>query len=200
MLQVCSASLAWPHLLRWFPIESWPMNSFRIQIYYPILKKRVRRMAAKARWGKASNSPGTMAIVIAVAIGADAGVVCAVVTGIVDIGGAAAAGGPIGSGLRSGDQLPAALKTSPLAAGRRGRTCMEPLFEPVVQTLRLDSKEAPMLKWAVIFFLISIVAGALGFSGGAQGAAGIAKILFVLFLILAIVFLVLLFAGIAVVS
>jgi uncharacterized membrane protein YtjA (UPF0391 family) len=36
-----------------------------------------------------------------------------------------------------------------------------------------------MLKWALIFFIISIVAGALGFTGIARGAAGIAKILFV---------------------
>jgi uncharacterized membrane protein YtjA (UPF0391 family) len=57
-----------------------------------------------------------------------------------------------------------------------------------------------MLKWAIIFFIISIIAGALGFSGVARGAASIAKLLFGLFLILAIVFLVLLYAGIAVVS
>jgi uncharacterized membrane protein YtjA (UPF0391 family) len=57
-----------------------------------------------------------------------------------------------------------------------------------------------MLKWALIFFLVSIVAGALGFTGIARGAAGIAKILFALFLILAVLFLILLFAGITVVS
>ncbi|MGE3872083.1 MAG: DUF1328 domain-containing protein [Parvibaculaceae bacterium] len=57
-----------------------------------------------------------------------------------------------------------------------------------------------MLKWAIIFFLISIVAGALGFSGVARGAAGIAKILFALFLALAVIFLILLFAGVAIVS
>jgi len=38
-----------------------------------------------------------------------------------------------------------------------------------------------MLKWALIFFVISIIAGLLGFTGIAAGAAGIAKILFVLF-------------------
>ncbi|QIG51359.1 DUF1328 domain-containing protein [Nordella sp. HKS 07] len=57
-----------------------------------------------------------------------------------------------------------------------------------------------MLKWAVIFFLISIVAGALGFSGVARGAAGIGKVLFVLFLILAVIVLALIFAGVAVVT
>ena len=42
-----------------------------------------------------------------------------------------------------------------------------------------------MLKYAIIFAVISLIAGALGFGGVAAGAAGIAKILFGLFLILA---------------
>jgi uncharacterized membrane protein YtjA (UPF0391 family) len=57
-----------------------------------------------------------------------------------------------------------------------------------------------LLKSVLIFFLISIVVGALGYSGIARGAAGIAKILFGLFLILAILILILLYAGVAVVS
>jgi uncharacterized membrane protein YtjA (UPF0391 family) len=52
-----------------------------------------------------------------------------------------------------------------------------------------------MLKWALIFFVISIIAGALGFTNVASGAAGIAKILFGLFLIVAIIFLVLAFTA-----
>lgn len=44
-----------------------------------------------------------------------------------------------------------------------------------------------MLKWAVIFFVISLIAGALGFTGIAAGAGRIAKILFGLFLVLAII-------------
>ena len=35
-----------------------------------------------------------------------------------------------------------------------------------------------MLKWAIIFFLISLVAGVLGFTGVAAGAASISKVLF----------------------
>ena len=35
-----------------------------------------------------------------------------------------------------------------------------------------------MIKWAIIFFIISLVAGAFGFTGIAAGSAGIAKILF----------------------
>ena len=40
-----------------------------------------------------------------------------------------------------------------------------------------------MLKWAIIFAVIALVAGVLGFGGVAAGAPGIAKILFVPFLI-----------------
>lgn len=44
-----------------------------------------------------------------------------------------------------------------------------------------------LLKWALIAFVISLVAGALGFTGIASGAGSIARILFGLFLALAIV-------------
>lgn len=44
-----------------------------------------------------------------------------------------------------------------------------------------------MLRWALIFFVISLVAGALGFSGIASGAGRIAKLLFGLFLVIAVV-------------
>jgi uncharacterized membrane protein YtjA (UPF0391 family) len=53
------------------------------------------------------------------------------------------------------------------------------------------AQEDPMLKYAIIFAVISLIAGALGFGGIAAGFAGIAKILFGLFLILAIAFIVL---------
>jgi uncharacterized membrane protein YtjA (UPF0391 family) len=52
-----------------------------------------------------------------------------------------------------------------------------------------------MLKWALIFFVISIIAAALGFTDVAAGAAGIARILFGLFLIIALIFLVLAFTA-----
>ena len=44
-----------------------------------------------------------------------------------------------------------------------------------------------MLKYAIVFAIVSLIAGALGFGGVAAGAAGIAKVLFGLFLILAVV-------------
>ena len=50
-----------------------------------------------------------------------------------------------------------------------------------------------MLKWALIFFVISIIAGVFGFTGISAGAATIAKwlffgalLLFALFIVLAI--------------
>ena len=44
-----------------------------------------------------------------------------------------------------------------------------------------------MLRWALIFFVVSLVAGALGFTGIAAGAGRIARILFGLFLVIAVV-------------
>ena len=44
-----------------------------------------------------------------------------------------------------------------------------------------------MLKWAVIFFVVSLIAGALGFTGIAGGARRIAQILFGIFLVIAII-------------
>jgi uncharacterized membrane protein YtjA (UPF0391 family) len=57
-------------------------------------------------------------------------------------------------------------------------------------------QESFMLKYAIIFAVISLIAGALGFGGVAAGAAGIAKVLFGLFLLLAVVFLVLAALGV----
>ena len=58
-------------------------------------------------------------------------------------------------------------------------------------------KEAyPMLKYAIIFAIISLIAGALGFTGVAAGSAAIAKVLFVVFLVLAVLFVVLALLGI----
>ena len=48
------------------------------------------------------------------------------------------------------------------------------------------TQEFPMLHYAVVFFVIALIAAVFGFGGIAAGAAGIAKILFVVFIILAI--------------
>jgi uncharacterized membrane protein YtjA (UPF0391 family) len=44
-----------------------------------------------------------------------------------------------------------------------------------------------MLRWALTFFVVALIAAVLGFTGIALAAAGIAKILFYLFLILFLV-------------
>jgi uncharacterized membrane protein YtjA (UPF0391 family) len=44
-----------------------------------------------------------------------------------------------------------------------------------------------MLSWALIFFVLAIVAGVLGFGGIASAATGIAQLLFFLFIILFVV-------------
>ncbi len=44
-----------------------------------------------------------------------------------------------------------------------------------------------MLNWALIFLVIALIAGALGFTGVYVAAASIAKILFVIFLVLFVV-------------
>jgi uncharacterized membrane protein YtjA (UPF0391 family) len=51
-----------------------------------------------------------------------------------------------------------------------------------------------MLKWALFFLIIALVAGAFGFTGIAAGAATIARVLFGIFLV---VFLALLIFGLA---
>ena len=48
-----------------------------------------------------------------------------------------------------------------------------------------------MIKWAIIFFLISVVAGVLGFTNVAAGARSISKVLF--FIAIAIFLIVLVF-------
>jgi uncharacterized membrane protein YtjA (UPF0391 family) len=48
-----------------------------------------------------------------------------------------------------------------------------------------------MLKWALIFLVVALVAGGLGFTNVAAGAATIAKILFGIFLVVFVILLVL---------
>lgn len=46
-----------------------------------------------------------------------------------------------------------------------------------------------MLKWALIFLVVGLIAGALGFTGVAGAAVGIAKFLFFLAIALFVIFL-----------
>jgi uncharacterized membrane protein YtjA (UPF0391 family) len=47
-----------------------------------------------------------------------------------------------------------------------------------------------MLKWAIIFFIISLIAGFFGFSGVASGSRKIAKVLFAIALVIFLIVLI----------
>jgi uncharacterized membrane protein YtjA (UPF0391 family) len=61
---------------------------------------------------------------------------------------------------------------------------MRPAAVPLSRRAAAHSQGVIMLHYAVVFFLIAIVAAVFGFGGIAVGAAEIAKILFVIFLVL----------------
>ncbi len=50
-----------------------------------------------------------------------------------------------------------------------------------------------LLGWALMFLVVSLIAGLLGFGGVASGAAGVSKFLFGLFLVVFIVLLIMSF-------
>jgi uncharacterized membrane protein YtjA (UPF0391 family) len=52
---------------------------------------------------------------------------------------------------------------------------------------RGKKKEIAVLYYAVVFFIVALIAALFGFGGIAAGAAGIAKVLFIIFLIVSIV-------------
>jgi len=52
-----------------------------------------------------------------------------------------------------------------------------------------------MLYWAVVFFVVALIAAVFGFTGIAMASAGIAKILFVILLVLFLISLVSHLAG-----
>jgi uncharacterized membrane protein YtjA (UPF0391 family) len=54
------------------------------------------------------------------------------------------------------------------------------------------NEDREMLYWALVFFIIAIIAGAFGFGGISAAAAGIAQLLFYIFVV---IFLVALIAG-----
>ena len=45
-----------------------------------------------------------------------------------------------------------------------------------------------MLRWALIFLVISLIAALFGFTGISVAAAGIAKVLFFLFIVITVIF------------
>lgn len=81
--------------------------------------------------------------------------------------------------------------------GRAGYVCsgvwcqFEPDGLPIRRSVAMASgargMEARMLRWALIFLIVALIAAVLGFGGIAGQAQGIAKILFIIFLILFLV-------------
>jgi uncharacterized membrane protein YtjA (UPF0391 family) len=59
----------------------------------------------------------------------------------------------------------------------------------------LEDQAVTLLKWALIFFVISIIAGILGFTGISAASADVARILFYIFVV---IFLVLLILGLTI--
>jgi uncharacterized membrane protein YtjA (UPF0391 family) len=52
---------------------------------------------------------------------------------------------------------------------------------------QVHSRRNDMLSWALIFFVVAIIAAIFGFGGIATASAGIAQVLFFLFLVLFVV-------------
>ncbi|SAL58945.1 hypothetical protein AWB71_03235 [Caballeronia peredens] len=65
---------------------------------------------------------------------------------------------------------------------RRHKTCL--------RFGNYDKNGPAMLKLAILFAIISVIAGLFGFTRVSSGAAGIAKICFFIFLILFVIFLI----------
>jgi uncharacterized membrane protein YtjA (UPF0391 family) len=65
----------------------------------------------------------------------------------------------------------------------------------VVASAKRWSGPMTILKWALIFFLVSIVAGILGFTGISAASADVARFLFYVFVV---IFLVLLILGLTI--
>jgi uncharacterized membrane protein YtjA (UPF0391 family) len=53
-----------------------------------------------------------------------------------------------------------------------------------VHTSTISAWRNMMLRWALVFFVVALIAAVLGFTGIAVAAAGVAKILFFLFVVL----------------
>jgi uncharacterized membrane protein YtjA (UPF0391 family) len=66
---------------------------------------------------------------------------------------------------------------------------------PCYRISYLEDKRMSILKWALIFLVVSIVAGLLGFTGVSAASADIARVLFYIFVV---IFLVLLILGLTI--
>jgi uncharacterized membrane protein YtjA (UPF0391 family) len=99
-------------------------------------------------------------------------------------------------GVTGGDPTPTRNPPPPWNQFHRSkldqRFCEGP---PVARSQRLEERTMTILKWALIFFLVSIVAGILGFTGISAASADVARFLFYVFVV---IFLVLLILGLTI--
>ncbi len=89
----------------------------------------------------------------------------------------------------------------PAAAGARSPrirwNCLQPSSlitwtAPLRRTIHYwEDWTVTLLRWALLFFVISVIAGILGFTGISAASADIARILFYIFLVIFLVLLVL---------
>jgi uncharacterized membrane protein YtjA (UPF0391 family) len=82
------------------------------------------------------------------------------------------------------DQTPAIVRTREPGGCAVNAARRFPSLSNRIETSLDDSKEVPMLNWAILFFIIALIAAIFGFTGIASAAAGIAKILFFIFVVL----------------
>ena len=93
---------------------------------------------------------------------------------------------------------------SPSPSPRPAGAILSPKIEPelslisllVRRHLRGDWRLDACWKWAIIFLIISLVAGFLGFGGVSAATAQIAKVLFVIFLVIFVITLLLAITGV----
>ena len=110
---------------------------------------------------------------------------------------------PPGTGLSKTNCGAGATRLRKRAQGRSTRSSLEPVARPKVTSPdstraaagRLEDQAVTLLKWALVFFLISVVAGILGFTGLSAASADIARFLFYVFVV---IFLVLLILGLTI--
>lgn len=57
-----------------------------------------------------------------------------------------------------------------------------------------------MLKWALIFFVISVIAGLLGFTNVAAGTRSIARVFFAIFIVIFLIVLLLALTGVSLIA
>jgi uncharacterized membrane protein YtjA (UPF0391 family) len=96
--------------------------------------------------------------------------------------------GPLGRGYAS----------APSAASSNGTSCSANSYFRAFNTAAaggLEDQAVTLLKWALLFFVISIIAGILGFTGVSAASADIARFLFYVFVV---IFLVLLILGLTI--